>query len=146
MFPLETGKLGLMKIDFEILDYLEFPKTFEELKVRFPDANVAKRLLDLQDKNLILEKDYRYSVRFYTNLIKKIIDKSNVPDQVKKNFHFFMSQMDNPFVREKIYDENCRKRTENIMSIMTKSTSKPLLKREMVLLKIATNDLIDKLR
>ena len=146
MLPLETSNAGLTKTDFEILNFLEYPKTLEQIKRQFPNVNVAQKLLDLLDKEFIQESGMKYVSKFYTNNIKQIIDKSRVPDQVKKNFHFFLSQIDNPFVREAVYDGEIIRKIEYILDGMTKSIVKPLSKKETVRMRIFSQDLIDKLR
>ena len=146
MLPLETGKAGITKTDFEILSSLEYPKTLDQLKRRFPNISVAKKILDLQDKGFVQEKGLKYVCKFYTNDIKKIIDRSRVSDKVKKNFHFFLSQIDNPFVRQGIYDSESREKTEYVLSKIVKSLNKPLSKKESILLKISVEDLLNKLR
>ncbi len=146
MLPLETSNAGLTKTDFEILNFLEYPKTLEQIKRQFPNVNVAQKLLDLLDKEFIQESRMKYVSKFYTNNIKQIIDKSRVPDQVKKNFHFFLSQIDNPFVREAVYDGEIIRKIEYILDGMTKSIVKPLSKKETVRMRIFSQDLLDKLR
>ncbi len=146
MLPLETSNAGLTKTDFEILNYLEYPKTIEQLKRQFPSIKVAQKLLDLLEKQFIQESETKYVSKFYTNNIKQIIDKSKISDEVKKNFHFFLSQVDNPFVRESIYDSETREKAEYILNATTKSAMKPLSRKEVIRLKIFSQDLIDKLR
>lgn len=145
MLPLETSKAGLKRIDFDILNFLEYPKTLEQLKRQFHDVNVAKKLLDLQDKGLIHEDNLKYVTRFYTPSIKKIIDDAKIDEGVKKNFHFFLSQIDNPFVRENIHDSESRKKTEFVLSVMTRSLNKPLTKKESIRLRLSVQDLLTKL-
>lgn len=146
MLPLETGKAGLTRIDLEILRYLEHSKTLEQLKRQFPNSNVIGKLINLQNNELITEKDYRYITKFYTPRIKKIIDDSRVPKYIKKNFHFFLSQIDNPFVRDNVYDGRSKVKVEFIISGMTKSLVKNLNRKELVLLKIYMGDLMRRLR
>jgi hypothetical protein len=146
MFPIETSKAGLRRIDYDILDYVEYPKSLEQIKERFPQINVTVKILQFMDKDLIEEKRERYVSKFHTNQVKKIINDSKVSDDVKKNFHFFLKQIDNPFVRQNIFDTEARQNSDLVFSLMTKSLNQELTKGEMNLLKQAMRDLMEKLR
>jgi len=146
MFPIETSKAGLRRIDYDILDYVEYPKSLEQIKERFPQINVTVKILQFMDKDLIEEKKERYVSKFHTNQVKKIIDDSKVSDDIKKNFHFFLKQIDNPFVRQNIFDTEARQNSDLVFSLITKSLNQELTKGEINLLKQAMRDLMEKLR
>ena len=78
--------------------------------------------------------------------VKRIIDSSIVPEQIKKNFHFFLSQIDNPFVRENIFGTEAREKSNFIFSTMTKSLNQQITPRELTMLKSATEYLMLELR
>lgn len=145
MLPLETGKAGLKKIDFDILKSLENPKTVDQLRKEFPGVNVARKLLDLQKKEFIHENNFKYVTRFYTPEIKSLIARSKLSTELKDKFNFFLSQMDNPFVREIMYDDVSRRKTEYILSSITRSLTRSLNNKEIVMLKIYMRDLMRKL-
>lgn len=146
MFPIETSKAGLKRIDYDILDYLEYPKSLDQVKDRFPNINVTVKILKYLDKGLIEEKKERYVSKFHTNQVKRIIDDSRVPENVKKNFHFFLSQIDNPFVRQNIFDTESRQDSDRVFSMMTKSLNQELTEREIKYLNQSMRDLMEKLR
>ncbi len=146
MFPIETSKANLRKIDYDILEFIEYPKGLEEIKNTFPDINVTVKILQFLDKKLIEEKNGKYISKFHTEAIKKIIDDSEVPDSVKKNFHFFLSQIDNPFVRQNVFDTDARGEVDLVVSSMTRSLNQKLTERELTMIKLAIDDLMNKLR
>ncbi|MBD3155160.1 MAG: hypothetical protein GF368_00710 [Candidatus Aenigmarchaeota archaeon] len=146
MFPIETSKAGLKRIDYDILDYLEYPKSLDQVKERFPNINVTVKILKYLDKGLIEEKRERYVSKFHTEQVKRIIDDSRVPENVKKNFHFFLSQIDNPFVRQNIFDTESRQNSDRVFSMMTKSLNQELTEREIKYLNQSMRDLMEKLR
>ncbi|MBC8357434.1 MAG: hypothetical protein H8E54_00590 [Candidatus Aminicenantes bacterium] len=146
MFPIETSKAQLRRIDYDILEFLEYPKTLEEIRSVFPNVNVTVKILQFLDKRLIEEKKEKYISKFHTQAIKTIIDDSNVPDYAKKNFHFFLSQIDNPFVRQSVFDSEAREKSHLVLSLITKSLNQQITQKELITLKLAINDLMDKLR
>jgi len=145
MFPIETSKIHLKRIDYDILDFIEYPKSLEEIKERFPEINITVKILEFLDKELIEEKGEKYVSKFHTAEVKRIIDESKIPEDIKKNFHFFLSQIDNPFVRQNIFDTDAREKSEFVFSTMTKSLNKEILKRELNEVNMAIKDLMDKL-
>ena len=145
MFPIETSRAHLKRIDYDILDFIEYPKSLEEMKERFPETNITVKILEFLDKELIEEKGEKYVSKFHTAEVKRIIDESKIPEDIKKNFHFFLSQIDNPFVRQNIFDTDAREKSEFVFSTMTKSLNKEILKRELNEVNMAIKDLMDKL-
>ncbi len=145
MFPIETSKANLKRIDYDILDFIEYPKNLEEIKERFPETNVTVKILEFLDKGLIEEKGEKYVSKFHTPEVKRIINDSKVPEDVKKNFHFFLSQIDNPFVRQNIFDTDAREKSDLIFSTMTRSLNQEIVKRELNEVDIAMRDLMNKL-
>ena len=145
MFPIETSKIHLKRIDYDILDFIEYPKSLEEMKERFPETNITVKILEFLDKRLIEEKREKYVSKFHTPEVKKIINDSKVPEDIKKNFHFFLSQIDNPFVRQNIFDTDAREKSDLIFSTMTKSLNQEIVKRELNEVNIAMRDLMNKL-
>jgi hypothetical protein len=146
MFPIETSKANLKKIDYDILDFLEYPKSLEEIRNAFPNINVTVKVLEFLDKNLIEEKKENYVSRFHTPQVKNIINNSRMPEKIKKNFHFFLSQIDNPFVRENILDSESREKSEFIFSMMTHSINRELTHNESKQIKNYMDYLMNKLR
>ncbi len=146
MFPIETSKADLRKIDYDILEFIEYPKGLEEIKNAFPNVNVTVKILQFLDKKLIEEKNGKYISKFHTEAIKKIIDESEVPDENKKNFNFFLSQIDNPFVRQNVFDTEAREKSDFVFSLMTKSLNQKLIQRELTMIKLTIDDLMNKLR
>ncbi len=145
MFPIETGKANLKKIDYDILEFLEYPKKLEEIQNIFPDVNITVKILEFLDKKLIEEKNGKYICKFHTESIRNIIDVSKVPNNVKKNFNFFLSQIDNPFVRQNIFDTETREKTDLVLSLITKSLNQELTEKELTMVRLATEELMDKL-
>jgi len=145
MFPIETSKANLKRIDYDILDFIEYPKNLEEIKERFQETNVTVKILEFLDKGLIEEKKEKYVSKFHTPEVKRIINDSKVPEDVKKNFHFFLSQIDNPFVRQNIFDTDAREKSDFIFSTMTRSLNQEIVKRELNDINIAIKYLMNKL-
>ena len=145
MFPLDTGKAGLKKIDYDILSFIEYPKSIEEIKVMFPAINVTVKILELMDKGLVEEKMGKYISKFYTEETKRIIEDSKVPKEVKRSFGFFLSQIDNPFVRDNILDSEIREKTTLAFSLITKSIDQELTQSEIFTLKGIMESLMNKL-
>jgi len=145
MFPIETSKAYLKKIDYDILDFVEYPKSLEEIKERFPEINITVKILEFLDKGLIEEKLEKYVSKFHTSEVKRIINESKVPENLKKNFHFFLSQIDNPFVRQNIFDTDAREKSDFIFSIMTKSLNQEIVKKELNEANLVMKDLMNKL-
>ena len=146
MFPIETSRANLKRIDYDILGFIEYPKGLEEIKNFFPNVNVTVKILQFLDKKLIEEKNGKYVSKFHTEGIKKIIKNSKVSDDVKKKFNFFLSQIDNPFVRQNIFDTGTREKSDVVLSLMTKSLNQELNKKELNVVKLAIDDLMKKLR
>lgn len=145
MFNIDSGTANLKNIDYDILEFLEYPKKIDEIENRFPGANITVKILELLDKKLIEEKNEKYVCKFHTETIKKIIADSKVPANIKKNFNFFLSQIDNPFVRQNILDTDARQKSDLVLSMITKSISQELTERELTALKLTMNALMDKL-
>jgi len=145
MFPIETSKANLKRIDYDILDFLEYPKTLEELKERFSRINITVKILEFLDKDLIEEKKEKYASKFHTNEVKRIIDESKVSEEIKKNFHFFLSQIDNPFVRENIFNTDAREKSDLIFSAITRSINQEITAKEMKTIELAMKKLMNKL-
>jgi len=118
----------------------------EEIKERFPQVNATVKILSFLEKGLIEEMDEKYVTKLHTKEVKKIIDESNISKDIKKNFHFFLSQIDNPFVRQNIFNTDARLKVDFILSIMTKSFSKEIDSQELRLVKLSIEDLMNKLR
>jgi len=146
MFPIETSKAYLKKIDYDILDFLEYPKDLKEIRNAFPEVSITAKILQFLDKGLIEEKNEKYVSKFHTKEVKRIIDESKVSEDIKKNFHFFLSQIDNPFVRQNILDTEAREKSDFVFSTITKSISQEITSRESSMLKLAMEDLMNKLR
>jgi len=145
MLPPETSKAGLRRIDFDILDYLEYPKTVDQIEIQFPNTDVKKTVLKLQVKNLIIEKKSKLMSKFYTPNTQKMIDNSKLVKDLKKNLHFFLSQIDNHTVREKFYDSETREKIDFIFSIMTKSYFQSLSNQDLSKANSHVNRLMRKL-
>ncbi len=146
MFPIETSKANLKRIDYDILDFLEYPKTLEELKERFPQINITVKVIQFLEKGLIEEKKEKYVSRFHTEQVKRIIERSKTSEEIKKNFHFFLTQIDNPFVRQNVFDTDAREKSHLVFSMMTKSINQNLNRLEIKKMKANMEDLMDKLR
>ncbi|NCO97101.1 MAG: hypothetical protein GW780_04525 [Candidatus Aenigmarchaeota archaeon] len=146
MFPINSNKANLKRVDYDILDFLEYPKTLEEIKAAFPGVNVTVKVLEFLDKGLIEEKKERYASKFHTSEVKRIIEESRVPEDIKKNFSFFLSQIDNPFVRQNIFSTETREKSDTVFSVMTRSLNQDISIKELSLMRLAMNDLMEKLR
>ena len=145
MLPPETSKAGLRRIDFDILDYMEYPKTVDQIGIQFPSIDVKKTVLKLQSKNLIIEKNSKFISRFYTPNTQKMIEDSKLMKDLKKNLHFFLSQIDNHTIREKLYDTETREKIDFIFSIMTKSYFQSLSNQDLSKANFYVNRLMRKL-
>ena len=146
MFPIETNKANLKRIDYDILDFIEYPKSLEELKERFSSINITVKILEFLDKELIEEKKEKYVSKFHTSEVKRIINESNVPNEIKKNFHFFLSQIDNLFVRQNILNTDTREKSDFVFSTMTRSLNQEIAIKEMKMLELTMESLMNKLR
>ena len=146
MFPLDTGKARLRKIDYDILSFVEYPKTMEEIRAMFPGINTTVKILELMEKGLVEEKKGKYVSKFHTEETKKIIEEAKIPLEIKRGFNFFLSQIDNPFVRDNILDSETREKSTFAFSLITKSTTQELTPREIVTLRSLVDHLLNKLR
>lgn len=146
MFPIETSKAQLKRIDYDILDFIEYPKTLEEIRNTFPNTNITVKILNFLDKGLIENVKEKYVSKFHTKEVKNIIDNSKATEEIKKNFHFFLSQIDNPFVRENVFDTETREKCEFIFSTLTKSINQEINLQQQMMLKSAMDYLMGRLR
>ncbi|MEM5793141.1 MAG: hypothetical protein QXY45_02160 [Candidatus Aenigmatarchaeota archaeon] len=146
MLPLDTGKARLRKIDYDILSFVEYPKTIDEIRAMFPGINPTAKIIELMEKGLVEERKGKYVSKFHTNETKRVIEEARIPIELKRGFNFFLSQIDNPFVRENILDSDTREKSTIAFSIITKSTTQELTPRELVTLRQLMDQLLNKLR